>query len=267
MMCDAGGSLPLLGAGAPLSGRKDSRHSGFMMLPVFIPEWQIGSRDIAVPIVGEPFRRVLVFSSDDGNPAMHYGSFGQETTVVATAVPLAEHPGGVQGAYPTELRCAGFSLYWDAPHRVRGDGAFTGIVSTNGEGAAPAGFSKVHGGVCSLAMVSLLYASAYPGSRAWAPAPGNQQQFRPVDSYPPWQPSEDSLVSPQWKVTGVLVVIDTDATPVVKQSAASKSRAAEDAKPATSTASAVETGVGRFAYAPLAGTIFRPNPPEDHAVG
>ncbi|WP_154605631.1 hypothetical protein [Arthrobacter sp. AQ5-05] len=197
-----------------------------MRLSAFIPEWQIGSRDIAVPVVGEPFHRVLVFSSDDGNPAMHYGSFGQEVAVAATATPLTEHPGGVRGAFPTELRCAGFSLYWDAPHRVSGEGTFTGIVSTSGDGAAPTSFPQVRGSVDSLAIVSLLFASAYPGSRAWAPVPGNQQQFRLVDSYPPWQPTEDSLVSPQRKVTGVLVIVDTGARPAANQSSASKSRAA-----------------------------------------
>lgn len=237
------------------------------MLPVFIPEWQIDSRDIAVPVVGEPFHRVLVFCHDDGNPAMHYGSFGQEITVAATAVPLSEHPGGVQGAFPTELRCANFSLYWDAPHPVSGAGAFTGIVSTNGDGAAPTSFPQVRGSVHSLAMVSVLYASAYAGSRAWTPVPGSQQQFRPVDSYPPWERTEDSLRSPQWKVTGVLVSVDTAARPSVDQPAASKSWAVEGVEPAMPTASTTEPGTGCFAYAPLAGTVFRPNPPEDPAAG
>ncbi len=234
---------------------------------MFVPEWQIGSRDIAEPSVGAPFRQVLIFYTDDSNPAAHYGCFGQEITFAALAIPLTEHPGGVMGAFPTELRCADFSLYWDAPHPVNGEDTFTGIVTTNGDGAAPAGFPKAHGSVYSLAMASLLYASAYAGSRAWAPAPGRQQRFRSVDSYPPWRPSADSLASPQWKVTGVVVTLDTAVLPDVNKSAASNSRVVEVAEPAIPTASTAEPGVGWFAYAPLARAIFRPNPPEGQTDG
>ncbi|WP_157374954.1 hypothetical protein [Arthrobacter alpinus] len=150
-----------------------------MRLSAFIPEWQIGSRDIAVPVVGEPFHRVLVFSSDDGNPAMHYGSFGQEVAVAATATPLTEHPGGVRGAFPTELRCAGFSLYWDAPHRVSGKGRFTGIVSTSGDGAAPTSFPQVRGSVDSLAIVSLAFCECVSREAGVGSSPGKPATIPP----------------------------------------------------------------------------------------
>lgn len=179
-----------------------------MTLPVYIPDWQIGDGDIAPPAVGQTLVHVLVFHADTGEPGMHYGSFGRETTVTGMALPLSGHSGR-PGSFPTALHCFGFMLYWDAPARTEGPVTLTGIVSATDYGTAPAHFPQASGRIESVAIESLLYVAEDAEGRSWVPAPGRRQEFKAVDVYPQPLLEEDSTESPQMKVTGVLVELNT----------------------------------------------------------
>ena len=128
-----------------------------MMLPVFIPDWQIGDGDIAQPAIGQSFDHVLLFDTDDGVAADYYGSFGREVSLTGTAFPLVDHAGGQFGSFPTELRCEGFSVYWSAARVVSGPMTVTGILHADDYGTSPEDFPRVRGTITSLAGASLLY--------------------------------------------------------------------------------------------------------------
>ncbi|MEO6530106.1 MAG: hypothetical protein ABI563_12365 [Specibacter sp.] len=183
-----------------------------MMLPVFIPDWQIRDGDIAAPVIGEVFNHVLIFVTDDGDPDMYYGCFGREVTVAGVAWPLTGrhgHQGRSPGPFPTALRCHSFMLYWDAPVYTEGEVTLTGIVTATDYDTAPEGFPPVRGLVTAMTMTSLLYACDDADGRSWMPAAARQQSFRPVSGYPAYFPEEHSTVSPQLKATGVVVDLDT----------------------------------------------------------
>lgn len=199
-----------------------------MMLPVYIPEWQIGDRDIPPPMIGQLFDHVLLFTTDDGVAADYYGKFGCEVALTGTAFPLVGHEGGPQGAFPTELRCEGFSVYWSAAHLVSGPLSVTGILHADDYGTSPEDFPRVQGTIISLAGASLLYVAENAQGISWVPAPGRQQVFRPIGSYPPYSDDNDSRHSSQLKLTGYVADIDTS----VVDSSAPAAVIADSARPA-----------------------------------
>ena len=192
-----------------------------MILPVYIPDWQIGDGDIASPAIGQLLDHVLTLETDDGNPQGFYGCFGIEITLVCVAVPHPKHPGGAVGTFATELVCDGFSVFWAAPEAVSGSMTVTGILSATDYGAAPEGFPRVQGTIVALTESSLIYATADADGTSWVPALGERQILRPMGSYPPYaEPvhttesantadTSDAGLSPHKKVTGCVVDVDT----------------------------------------------------------
>lgn len=180
-----------------------------MMLPVFIPAWRVGDSDIPNPAIRQLFDHVLIFDTDDGVAADYYGNFGREISLTGLAVPLVDHNGGPTGAFPTELRCEGFCVYWSAPRVVSGPISVTGILRSEGDGAAPLDFPRVRGTITSLAEASLQYGAEDGSGISGMPTPGRQQAFRPVGSYPPHFHDSDLRRSPQMKLTGYVADVDT----------------------------------------------------------
>ncbi|MET4003968.1 MULTISPECIES: hypothetical protein [Arthrobacter] len=183
-----------------------------MIIPVYIPDWQIGDGDIAPPAIGQLLDHVLVLETPDVNPHGFYGCFGTEITLTCVAVPRPDHPGGELGTFPTELECEGFSVFWAAPRRVAGHLTVTGILSATDYGAAPEGFPRVQGTIVALTESSLIYATENPEGTSWVPAPGEPQILRPLGSYPPPAAPASSGPSPHKKVTGCVVDVDTSVT-------------------------------------------------------
>lgn len=194
-----------------------------MILPVYIPDWQIGDGDIQPPHIGMSLTHVLLFRTDDHgawrkhDPELSrlvgkdesYGKFGQEVTITGVAEYLADHHQQAPGTVPTAIHCEGFVLYWDAPTMTEGSVTLTGIIDATDYGAAPEGFPEVNGVVDSMELSSLLYSNEDGGGVNWAPTPGHDQQFRPVSTYPGYVPESGNTTSPHWETTGVVVHLDT----------------------------------------------------------
>lgn len=180
-----------------------------MTIPVYVPDWQIGDGDIEQPVIGMAFDHVLIFTTDTGDPDMHYDSFGQETTVTGVAEPLAGSGSRVQASFPTAIHCGGVVLYWDAPAVTEGPVTLTGTIDATDYGTVPEGFPASAGVVESMELASVLYVNADGGGINWEPAPGGQQQFLPVSEYPQYVPGIDTAVNPQRQVTGVVLHVAT----------------------------------------------------------
>ena len=187
---------------------------GGMMLPVYVPDWQIGDGDIERPVIGMAFDHVLIFTTDPGDPDLHYGSFGQEATVSGIAEPLAGSGSRSQEPSPTAIHGEGFTLFWAAPVLVEGPVTVTGTIDATDYGAAPEGFPSVAGVVDSMELTSVLYINPDGGGVNWEPAPGKSQEFRPVGEYPRHVPGIDAAVNPQRQVTGVVLQLRIGAVAV-----------------------------------------------------
>ena len=197
-----------------------------MILPVYVPDWQIGDGDIEHPYVGMSLSHVLIFRTDDhgawrerdpeGSRLLgefeSYGNFGQEVTITGNAELLAGHAHQALGPVPTAIQCEGFVLYWDAPAVTEGPVTLTGIIDATDYGTVPDGFPEVSGVVDSMELASLPYFNADGGGVTWAPAPGHEQQFRPISQYPGYVPEPaETGVSPHMHVTGVVLHLDINA--------------------------------------------------------
>lgn len=204
----------------PLARHCGDRHSECMILLVYIPSWQLDAHDIAVPVLGQPFKRVLTLTTNNGNPAEDYGCFGQETTLTGTAIALDEHRGGPMGNFPTEFRSSGVSFYWLAPARVSGEMTVTGIIGADSYCNEPSGFPSVTGIVTSMAAVSLQYATEPTHGRAGHLAPGSPQILHPLGTYrienTDFRTEESTgLHRIGLRRTGLLIDLDTAASPAI----------------------------------------------------
>lgn len=166
-----------------------------MILPIYVPDWQIGDGDIEHPHLGMTLSHVLVLETDNRRPELDteqdqsYGNFGQEVTVSGVAEPLGAQSVYAPGAFPTAIHCEGFELYWDAPTLTEGPVTLTGIIDATNYGKVPEGFPEASGVVVSMELATLLYENVDGGGVHWAPAPGHEQQFRPISNYPDYVPA------------------------------------------------------------------------------
>lgn len=166
-----------------------------MILPIYVPDWQIGDGDIEHPHLGMTLSHVLVLETDNRRPELDteqdqsYGNFGQEVTVSGVAEPLGAQSVYAPGAFPTAIHCEGFELYWDAPTLTEGPVTLTGIIDATNYGKVPEGFPEASGVVVSMELATLLYENVDGGGVHWAPAPGHEQQFRPISNYPDYVPT------------------------------------------------------------------------------
>lgn len=166
-----------------------------MILPIYVPDWQIGDGDIEHPHLGMTLSHVLVLETDNRRPELNteqdqsYGNFGQEVTVSGVAEPLGAQSVYAPGAFPTAIHCEGFELYWDAPTLTEGPVTLTGIIDATNYGKVPEGFPEASGVVVSMELATLLYENVDGGGVHWAPAPGHEQQFRPISNYPDYVPT------------------------------------------------------------------------------
>ncbi|MDD0858594.1 hypothetical protein NHF46_14175 [Arthrobacter alpinus] len=193
-----------------------------MILPVYVPDWQIGDGDIEHPYIGMVLSHVLLLETDshhseqDPEQEQSYGKFGQEVTVTGVAEPLDAQSVYAIGAFPTAIRGEGFVLYWDAPAFTEGPVTLNGIIDATDYGRTPEGFPEVTGVVTSMELATLLYANEDGGGMNWAPTPGHDQQFRPISSYPRYVPGAGEAgagtgSSPHLVTTGVVLHLDISA--------------------------------------------------------
>ena len=192
-----------------------------MILPVYVPDWQIGDGDIEHPHIGMSLSHVLLLETSNRRPEQDgeqdpeqdqwYGSFGQEVTVTGVAEPLGTQSMYSIGAFPTAIRCEGFDLYWDAPSVTEGPVTLTGIIDATDYGKAPEGFPEVSGVVVSMELSAILYENADGGGVNWTPVPGHEQQFRPISHYPDYVPDAGTESSPHLVTTGVVLHLEINA--------------------------------------------------------
>lgn len=173
-----------------------------MMLPVFVPDWQIGDGDIAPPFVGMALSHVLIFRTAGDEPGRTHGHSGLEITLTGVAKHLADWEGHQLGAFPTSITCDDVVLYWDAPAVTEGPVTLTGVVVADDHGTSPAGFPEVAGVVESMALVSVLLIQGHTA----APA---------------------GRTSPHTEVSGVVVELNTSAGAFAASLAAQPPAAAE----------------------------------------
>ncbi len=184
-----------------------------MRLPVYVPDWQIGDRDIEWPVLGMAFEHVLLFYTDVGKPGMYCDNFGQEVTVTGIAEPLAASGSRVETAFPTAIHCSGFTLYWAAPQRTEGPLTLTGVIDASDYGTAPEGFPVVSGVVDAMELSSTSYVNNDGEGVNWEPASEGYQTFRPISVYPPYIPvAAETGLSPHTQVTGVVLHVELGST-------------------------------------------------------
>lgn len=192
-----------------------------MILPVYVPDWQIGDGDIEHPRIGMSLRHVLVLATDNHRPEVDgeqdseqdqwYGKFGQEVTVSGVAEPLGAQSMHTPDAFPTAVHCEGFDLYWDAPTVTEGPVTLTGIIDATDYGKVPEGFPEVTGVVVAMELSALLYENVDGGGVNWDPAPGREQRFRPISHYPDYVPGAGTEPSPHLVTTGVVLHLEINA--------------------------------------------------------
>lgn len=191
-----------------------------MILPVYVPDWQIG--DGEHPHLGMSLSHVLVLETDNHHQELGtaqdqwYGKFGQEVTVTGVAEPLGTPSVYDPDAFPTAIHCEGFSLYWDAPTVTQGPVTLTGIIDASDYGKVPGGFPEVSGVVVSMELAAMFYADVDGDGMNWVPAPGHDQQLRPISNYPRYVPAAGEGISPHLVTThlvttGVVLHLDISA--------------------------------------------------------